>query len=36
MAAAIGYSLGIEVFSFVVGGMTQPIKEGESLTGDRD
>ena len=36
IAAAIGYSLGLEVFSFVVGVITQAIKEGESLSRDKD
>jgi hypothetical protein len=36
IAAAIGYSLSLEVFSFDVGVVTEPIEEGEPLTGDRD
>jgi hypothetical protein len=36
MAAAIGDGLGLEVFSFVVGILAEPIEEGESLAGDRD
>jgi hypothetical protein len=36
MATEIGHCLSLEVFAFVVGVMTQPIEEGESLTGDRD
>ena len=36
MAAPKGDRLRIEVFSFVVGVVTQPLEAGESLTGDRD
>ncbi len=36
IAAAIGHRLSLEVFSFVVGVITQPIKEGESLSSNRD
>jgi hypothetical protein len=36
MAATIGYCLSLEIFPFVVGGVAQPIKEGESLSCDRD
>jgi hypothetical protein len=36
MTAAIGHRLSLEVFSFVVGIVTQAIKEGESLAGERD
>ena len=36
MAAAVGDRLSLEVFSFVVEVVTQPIEEGESLTGDRE
>ena len=35
MAAPIGHRLSLEVFSFVVGDVTKPIEEDESLTGDR-
>jgi hypothetical protein len=34
MPAAIGSGLGFQIFSFVVGVETQPIKEGESITSD--
>jgi hypothetical protein len=36
VAAAIGHCLSLEVFSFVVGVVTQAIEEGESFAGDRD
>jgi hypothetical protein len=36
MASPIGYGLSLEVFSFVVGVVAEPIEEGESLTGDRN
>jgi hypothetical protein len=36
IATPIGYRLSLEVLSFVVGVVAEPIEEGESLTGDRD
>jgi hypothetical protein len=36
VTAAICHCLSLEVFSFVVGGVTQVIEESESLAGDRD
>jgi hypothetical protein len=36
IAAAIGHRLRLKVFSFVVGIETDPIEEGEPLTGDGD
>ena len=36
IAPEIGHRLCLEVFSFVVGVKTQPIREGESLSCDRD
>lgn len=36
MHAAIGSGLGCQLFSFVVGIETQPIKEGEAITSNRD
>ena len=36
VAATIGHRLSLEVFSFVIGIVAQPIKEGESLSCDRD
>ena len=36
ISVAIGDRLSLEVFSFVVGVVTQAIEEGESLAGDRD
>jgi hypothetical protein len=34
IAAEIGLRLSLEILSFVVGVVTEPIKEGESLTRD--
>jgi hypothetical protein len=36
MATPIGHRLSLQVFSFVVGVVTEPIEEGESLTCNRD
>jgi hypothetical protein len=36
VTAAIGHCLNLEVFSFVVGAVTQAIEESESLADNRD